>query len=133
MMVMRHCHGNSVIHVGDVCQLTVDKLKTMVPVDLLIGGSLCNDFSIANPVRQRLKGASGQLFYEFYQVLVQLQKLNPTDRHLYWLFENVASMQPCVRQTISTFFECEATLWDAKQLQPLTDGESKIISSAYKK
>ena len=28
----------------------------MVPIDLLIGGSPCNDFSIANPLRQGLEG-----------------------------------------------------------------------------
>jgi len=32
------------------------QLKTMVPIDLLFGGSPCNDFSIANPLRQGLDG-----------------------------------------------------------------------------
>jgi len=41
-------------------------------------------------------------------VLVQLRRVNPADRQLYWLFENVSSMQPAVRQTISRFFEVNA-------------------------
>jgi len=32
------------------------QLEAMVPIDLLIGGSPCNDFSIVNPLRQGLEG-----------------------------------------------------------------------------
>jgi len=50
------------------------------------------------------EGRSGQLFYEFYRVLAELRRLNPADRHLFWLYENVSSMQACTRETISRFF-----------------------------
>jgi len=43
-----------------------------------------------------------------------LRAINPADRHLFWLFENVSSMQAETRDTISRFFECEPTMWDAK-------------------
>jgi len=39
-----------------LCAVCVLQLTAMAPIDLLIGGSPCNDFSIANPHRQGLEG-----------------------------------------------------------------------------
>jgi len=46
-------------------------------------------------------GRYGRLFYEYYRVLMKLRQFNPADRPLFWLFENVASMQQDSRETIS--------------------------------
>jgi len=50
-------------------------------------------------------GTNGCLFLEFYRVLVKLRAINPPDRQLFWLFENVSSIQLHIRQTISRFLE----------------------------
>lgn len=42
--------------VHDVNLITMDFLRKIGPVDFLIGGSPCNDLSIANPKRKGLVG-----------------------------------------------------------------------------
>jgi len=51
------------------------------------------------------EGTAGCLFFEFYRILTELRAINPADRPLFWLYENVSSMQLQTRQTISRFFK----------------------------
>ena len=47
---------------------------------------------------------SGVLFFDFYRVLRDLQALNGST-HLFWLYENVASMRCAYRAVISRFLQ----------------------------
>jgi site-specific DNA-cytosine methylase len=55
--VARARHGETITHVGDVRNIYLNDLEKWGPFDLLIGGSPCNDLSIANPHR---KGTSSR-------------------------------------------------------------------------
>ena len=77
--VTQHNYPNT-IQVGDVTQL----FKGCLPkIDLLIGGSPCQDFSQANKERKGLKGEKSSLFFEYVRLL---QELKPK----YFLLENVS-------------------------------------------
>lgn len=67
------------IQLGDVRNI---KATDLPKIDLLIGGSPCQDFSRGNSVRDGLRGEKSSLFYEYLRLL---QELKPT----YWLLENV--------------------------------------------
>jgi len=67
------------IQVGDVSKLTRNGLPK---IDLLIGGSPCQDFSPANINQMGLKGDKSKLFYEYLRLLKEL-------RPKYFLLENV--------------------------------------------
>lgn len=58
-----------IVYVCDVRKITMDTLKKYMPIDLLIGGSPCNDFSSANPDRKGLTGVKifNQLKNFFFQ------------------------------------------------------------------
>lgn len=71
-----------IIHVGDVRNL---KASDLPKIDLLIGGSPCQDLSGANRVKDGLEGESSSLFYEYVRLL---REVNPK----YFLLENVGSM-----------------------------------------
>ena len=77
------------IQLGDVRNLTYNHLITLPcgaeQFDLLIGGSPCQDLSIAG-TRKGLEGNRSCLFWEFVRVL-------KTIKPKYFLFENVASMK----------------------------------------
>lgn len=77
------------IQLGDVRNLTYNHLITLPcgagQLDLLIGGSPCQDLSIAG-TRKGLDGNRSCLFWEFVRVL-------KTIKPKYFLFENVASMK----------------------------------------
>jgi len=68
-----------IIRLGDVTRITGDEIKE--PVDLLIGGSPCTDFSFAGKMLQ-FNGEKGKLFFEYERLL---KILKPK----YFLLENV--------------------------------------------
>ena len=67
------------IQLGDVTKI---KASDLPKIDLLIGGSPCQDFSVANKERKGLNGVKSSLFFEWYRLL---QELKPK----YFLLENV--------------------------------------------
>jgi len=67
------------IQLGDVTQV---KGEDLPKIDLLIGGSPCQDFSQANRERKGLNGVKSGLFYEYVRLL---KECNPK----YFLLENV--------------------------------------------
>jgi len=76
--VTQHNYPNT-IQLGDVRNIKASELPK---IDLLIGGSPCQDFSIANNKRDGLMGAKSSLFWEYVRLL---KECNPT----YFLLENV--------------------------------------------
>lgn len=77
------------IQLGDVCNvryengvLYSDNGEWKVDIDIVIGGSPCQDFSRANKTRAGLLGEKSGLFYQYYRIL---KEVNPK----YWLLENV--------------------------------------------
>lgn len=84
-------HFPNTIQIGDVNKVHYENgiLKTekgefnVGKIDLLIGGSPCQNFSIANKVDRRgLEGDKSKLFYEYLRIL---KEVNPK----YFLLENV--------------------------------------------
>lgn len=67
------------IQLGDIRNI---KAKDLPKIDLLIGGSPCQDFSQANKERKGLEGQKSSLFYEYLRLL---DECKPT----YFLLENV--------------------------------------------
>ncbi len=63
-------------------------------VDLLIGGSPCQDLSIAKKDRKGLSGSRSGLFWEFVRLLKEIKPK-------YFILENVASMPQEAKDTIS--------------------------------
>lgn len=71
------------IQLGDVTKLKTDNLPK---VNLLIGGSPCQDFSRGNSKRLGLKGDKSSLFYHYIRIYEELRKINP---NLKFFLENV--------------------------------------------
>jgi hypothetical protein len=67
------------IQLGDVMKI---KTSDLPKIDLLIGGSPCQDFSQCNINRKGLAGLKSNLFFEYYRLW---KELNPK----YYLLENV--------------------------------------------
>lgn len=63
-------------------------------IDLLIGGSPCQDLSVSKKDRQGLKGERSKLFYIYVECL---KKYSPK----YFLLENVASMPKEAKEEIT--------------------------------
>lgn len=89
------------IQLGDVTKLDLSKLDK---IDLLIGGSPCQDLSLANVANkgnyEGLSGKKSSLFFEYVRILNQLQPM-------YFLLENVSSMKNKDKQLISDILGVE--------------------------
>lgn len=97
------------IQVGDVTKLNWEDYSD---IDILIGGSPCQDLSIAKQNREGLRGARSGLFWKYVEALEVI-------RPKWFLLENVASMRNEDRDAIT------ATL---KKIYPET--ECIMINSA---
>lgn len=71
------------IQIGDVTKISI---KDLPKIDLLIGGSPCQDFSQANEQRLGLNGAKSILFFEYIRILKEIREVNPNVK---FLLENV--------------------------------------------
>jgi DNA (cytosine-5)-methyltransferase 3A len=78
MKVTQHNYPNT-HQLGDVTKVSADNLPK---IDLLIGGSPCQDLSQANKERKGINGAKSGLFYEYVRLLKECKPK-------YFLLENV--------------------------------------------
>lgn len=90
-------------HIGDVAKLKADDFKN---IDLLIGGSPCQDLSIATANRQGLDGKRSGLFYEYVRLLNEIKPK-------YFILENVASMRDSDKQIITDIIGVEPIMINA--------------------
>jgi DNA (cytosine-5)-methyltransferase 1 len=84
-LVLAHRYP-SVPNLGDVIKITDDRIKALGPIDLVVGGSPCQDMSIAGK-RKGLAGARSRLFHEQMR-LFHVARKHCGARFLLW--ENVA-------------------------------------------
>ncbi len=92
------------VQLGDVRGITAD----MFPdgIDLLIGGSPCQDLSIAKAGRKGLDGERSGLFWEYVRIW---RELKPR----YFVLENVNSMPKDAKRIISETFGVEPIMINA--------------------
>ena len=74
------------IQLGDVKELTIEKLKQLPKIDLLIGGSPCQGFS-RNGKSLNFEDPRSKLFFEYVRILNYLKEHNNAD--IIFLLENV--------------------------------------------
>ena len=89
------------IQIGDVKNVRVENIGW---VDLLIGGSQCQDLSIAMRNREGIKGSKSGLFFEYLRLLKEARKINPK---VYFLLENVGRMSKEDKGIITDLMEVE--------------------------
>lgn len=97
IQVTQHNFPNT-IQLGDVTK--VDFTQFVGKIDLLIGGSPCQDLSVAKKDRKGLDGSRSGLFFKYVEAL-------RTIKPKYFLLENVASMRKEDRDTITEIMGVE--------------------------
>lgn len=91
----------------DIVQLgSVTDINPLPIYDILIGGSPCQDLSIAKRSRKGLQGEKSGLFWEYVRILKTCQPK-------YFILENVASMSQEAKQEITTTLGVEPIMIDA--------------------
>lgn len=95
---------SSIIHLGSVVDLKKEQISEQL--DLLIGGSPCQDLSIAKKERKGLDGERSGLFWEYVRLKNELKPK-------WFILENVASMPKKDKNIISEAMGCEPILFNA--------------------
>jgi len=98
-----------IIQMGSVTELRFNNEMMSEPpknIDLLIGGSPCQDLSIAKAGRKGLDGERSGLFWEYVRILKETKPK-------YFILENVASMSKEAKQTITDTLGVEPILINA--------------------
>ncbi len=91
-------HYPNTIQLGDITKIKGENLPA---IDLLIGGSPCQDFSLANKERKGLKGEKSKLFFEYKRLLDEchpkhflLENVNMTSEN-YRFISECLGVFPC--------------------------------------
>lgn len=92
-------------HIGNVEMLRGEYFADK-GIDLLIGGSPCQDLSIAKAGRQGLAGERSKLFWEYVRILKEAKPK-------YFILENVASMSKEAKAQITEIMGVEPIMIDA--------------------
>lgn len=92
---------------GDVTKI---RSYNLPKIDLLIGGSPCQDLSKANKERLGLEGEKSRLFFEYVRLV---EEVNPE----YFLLENV-KMKKASQDIISKILGCEPIVINSEKLAP---------------
>lgn len=98
-----------IVQLGDVQELTIKnrwKIGGAGQIDLLIGGSPCQDLSIAKKNRQGLNGSRSGLFWEYVRILKEVKPK-------YFILENVNSMPREAKDKITEVLGVEPVMIDA--------------------
>ena len=107
--VSKHNWGDKIIHIGDVTKVsysngvlyTENGSYDVGKIDLLIGGSPCQDFSSARAFGNNgstplgLEGSKSSLFYHYLRILNEIKKANSNVK---WLLENVKMKKDSKRE-----------------------------------
>ena len=88
---------------GDITKIDITGLPDF---DMLVGGSPCQDLSIAKKNRKGLSGDKSRLFYKFVEIL---EKKKPR----WFLLENVASMSRKNKDKISRILKVQPVMINA--------------------
>jgi len=91
------------IQLGDITKLSNDMLDSLGKIDMVIGGSPCQDLSNYKYGTDGVEGLNGEksgLFYNFVRILKYIKPK-------YFLLENVASMESRWKDLMSQIIEVE--------------------------
>ena len=91
------------IQLGDITRITYEDLDRLGKIDLVIGGSPCQDLSNYKYDRGEVTGLSGEKSGLFYDYIRILKYIKPK----YFLLENVASMENKWKDLISEILEVQ--------------------------
>jgi DNA (cytosine-5)-methyltransferase 3A len=102
LAIQNHHYSGDTNHIqlGDVCK--IDAIPLSQEIDFIIFGSPCTQLSSVNPKdRIGLEGNESKLFYEALRILRDIYVFSPVRKKIYFLMENVASMNKKDRDVIT--------------------------------
>jgi DNA-cytosine methyltransferase len=105
-------------HIGDITLIDTKVLQTLPKIDIVIGGSPCQDISNLNKKQDGLQGNKSGLFFHYLRILKWIKKNN--NPKVKFLLENVRGKKES-KDEISKFLNVEPILINSN----LVSGQSR--------
>ncbi|XP_053398020.1 DNA (cytosine-5)-methyltransferase 3B-like isoform X2 [Mercenaria mercenaria] len=109
--------GFAIVHLGDVNNITKDKLQEICPIDLVVASPPSEDLDVTNREYEGFNG-TGMLMFKFLMILKDVETICKGSNSVYWLVESTAAMKSEFRKILSNFFQKEPCMWDAQFFSP---------------
>jgi site-specific DNA-cytosine methylase len=124
LAIQNHHYSGDTNHIqlGDVCK--VNAITLSQEIDLIIFGSPCTQLSSVNSKdRSGLEGNESKLFYEALRILRDIYIFAPVRKKIYFLMENVASMNKkdkdeITKELISIFDDTKLVMINSANVAP---------------
>jgi site-specific DNA-cytosine methylase len=124
LAIQNHHYSGDTNHIqlGDVCK--IDAIALSQEIDLIIFGSPCTQLSSVNSKdRSGLEGNESKLFYEALRILRDIYIFSPVRKKIYFLMENVASMNKkdkdeITQELISIFDDTKLVMINSADVAP---------------
>ncbi len=94
----KQCYKHHFKDHKDLGDITLIDIEGLPDFDLLVGGSPCQDLSVAKKNRQGLKGERSKLFFRWLEIL-------RVKRPKYFILENVNSMTKANKEAITNYIK----------------------------
>lgn len=114
------------IQLGDITKITNEDLDKLGKIDLVIGGTPCQDLSNYKYYRGEVTGLNGEksgLFYDFIRILKHIKPK-------YFLLENVASMETKWKDLITDIIGIEPIMINSSLV---CAAERKLLPLEYER
>ncbi|KAK3910885.1 DNA (cytosine-5)-methyltransferase 3A [Frankliniella fusca] len=112
-----------IVQLGDVKKNDQTLLHSLRRIDLVLGGSPCDEVSLVNWRGRGLNDpeSSGHLFYNFKTIkeFFVEKRMNEQGLPFFWLFENTNKMRCSMKEEISKHLHVQPVLICASQLLPM--------------
>lgn len=124
---LHHYSGDTnFIQLGDIQKIKGEQVPN--DIDLVIFGSPCTNLTSINyKDRRGLEGSESRLFYEALRILKSICDSRPTDKQVYFLMENVASMSKANADKIT--HELKSVFTDVELLKI----DSALVAPAHRR
>ncbi|KAK3929344.1 DNA (cytosine-5)-methyltransferase 3A [Frankliniella fusca] len=120
--IQRERWDGKIVQLGDVKKIDQTLLHSLGRIDLVLGGSPCDELSLVNWRGRGLNDpeSSGHLFYNFKTIKEFFEKrMNGQGLPFFWLFENTNKMRCSVKEEISKHLQVHPVLICASQFLPM--------------
>ncbi|RWS30993.1 DNA methyltransferase 3-like protein [Leptotrombidium deliense] len=106
--VSKHHFGDDIKFIDKIEKITPEKIASMCPIDLIVCGFSGNEFCSSTSGRKGFFDAKGSSYhYLYFNHILSLIRLFNKGHHVFFLYENIASMPSMYRDVISHLSMCK--------------------------
>ncbi|RWS04448.1 DNA methyltransferase 3-like protein [Dinothrombium tinctorium] len=114
--VSKHHFENSIQYIDKIESLTPEKIASICPIDLVICGCAGNELSSSSGRKGFFDAKGNSFHFLYFNHVLGLIRLFNKGKHVFFLYENMASMPSIYRDVISHLTMCKPVTLNSRAL-----------------